>query len=175
MQNKHDRNQLEEGLRSLFKQERHTVSRTDAKAWIKAELEEQVLLDQQNKDKAAAIEAETIGLRKREALRQLMAIDLLYNALIGSGIDEDILQRNHGLRAEIDRRFPTTSGDEFQPTECGAQRTPEYLIREASMQIYAEIEGYRIPKYRHMEGKRARQPRQQLTDVQTLPLSFWRQ
>ena len=104
-----------------------------------------------------------------------MASDPLYNALIDSGRNGDILQRNHELRATIDRQFPTTGADDAQANASKPRHTPEYLIREASMRIYAEIEGYGIPKYRHVEGKRARQPRQQLTDVQTFPLGFWRQ
>jgi len=139
--------------------------------WIEAELTEQAHLDQLILDRAAAIEAEAQGLRKREALRQLMASDPKYNALIGSGREEDIMRRNHEFRAAIDRQFPIAM-DGTQDDEPPRQ-TPAHLLHEAGRRIYAEVEGLRIPTYRHIEGSRARQTGQQLTDVQTLPLSFW--
>jgi hypothetical protein len=70
-----DGNLATKELRSLFTQESRAVSLADARTWIKAELTEQAHLDQLVLDRAAAIEAEAQGLRKREALRQLMASD----------------------------------------------------------------------------------------------------
>ena len=131
--------------------------------WIKAEMEKQERIKSRVAEYRKAKREEELGQQKRELQRQLLAADDEYMELQAAGDNNATLTRHHAIRTKVDKRTEIFKGTKQGDTII-SERTIDDLRREAGKRMYEEIEGHRIPKYRHVEE--LRKPRRQLTDIE---------
>ena len=145
--------QTAENSRQLFTDDSNATTLGEAMKWIAAEMRDQEQTKRRIAEYRKMKREEELGQQKRELLRLLLAKDDEYQALQAAGDNNATLARHHAIRTKVDKQTEifkgTKQGDTIEPG-----RTIDDLKREAGMRMYEEIEGQRIPKYRHAEERR---------------------